>query len=247
MTTSKETSSPAQALSEHLGGWTETLDAEYGTAPEFFDRFGAMVDVPRSRGALTPVEQALIGVAVVGNAAGTNWPRLRAYVRAALELGASRAEVRDVLQLVSIMSIHALSVGAPAVADVLSERGVRPSSALSDRQRALRADFERKRGYWHKSWDDVLTLDADMFEAYMNFSTVGAQFGSLPVKLRELIYIAIDCVITHLYVPGIQIHTRAALDAGASVDEILSAIEIATLTGADPYFEAMTRIPELFE
>ncbi|EID76198.1 MULTISPECIES: carboxymuconolactone decarboxylase family protein [Rhodococcus] len=62
-----------------------------------------------------------------------------------------------------------------------------------------------------------------------------------------MIYIAISCLVTHLYVPGVQIHTRAALDAGASVEEILSAIEIATFTGADPYFETMTRIPELFE
>ncbi|MBA8961571.1 alkylhydroperoxidase/carboxymuconolactone decarboxylase family protein YurZ [Rhodococcus percolatus] len=247
MTISKENLAPVQALSGHLGEWNDTLDAEYHDSPEVFDRFGAMVDVPRSRGALTPIEQALIGVAVVGNAASTNWPRLRAYVRAALDLGASRAEVRDVLQLVSIMSIHALSIGAPAVAEVLSEWGIRPPSGLSDRQRNLRADFEQKRGYWHKSWADVLALDPDMFEAYMNFSIVGAQFGSLPVKLRELIYIAISCVVTHLYVPGVQIHTRAALDAGASVEEILSAIAIATFTGADPYFEAMTRIPELFE
>ncbi|MDV8070606.1 carboxymuconolactone decarboxylase family protein [Rhodococcus sp. IEGM 1366] len=247
MTTSEEHTAPAEALSGYLGGWTDTLDAEYRDSPKFFDRFLAMLDVPRSRDSLTPVEQALIGVAVVGNTASTNWPRLRAYVRVALRLGASRSEVRDVLQLVSIMSIHALSIGAPAVADVLRERGIGPSAELSARQQGLRADFEHNRGYWHKSWDDVLALDPDMFEAYTNFSTVGPQFGSLPVKLRELIYIAIDCVVTHLYVPGVQIHTRAALDAGATVDEILSAIEIAAFTGADPYFEAIARVPELFE
>lgn len=236
-----------QIMSDHLGGWNETLDAEYRETPEFFDRFGAMVDVPRIREALTPIEHALIGVAVVGNAANTNWPRLRAYVDAALRAGADRGQIRDVLQLVSIMSIHALSIGAPAVAKVLSERGHGTSAELTDRQRRLRSDFESLRGYWHSSWDDVLALDPDMFEAYMKFSVVGSQFGSLPEKLRELIYIAIDCVVTHLYVPGVEIHTRAALDAGASVEEVLSAIEIATFTGADPYFEAMSRIPELFE
>ena len=89
MTISKENLAPVQALSGHLGDWNDALDAEYRDSPEFFDRFGAMVDVPRSRGALTPIEQALIGVAVVGNAASTNWPRLRAYVRAALDRGAS--------------------------------------------------------------------------------------------------------------------------------------------------------------
>lgn len=240
------TTTVQQILSDHLGGWNETLDIEYRDASEFFDRFSAMIDVPRARGALEPVDRALIGVAVVGNAANTNWPRLRAYVHAALHAGADRGQVRDVLQLVSIMSIHALSIGAPAVVRVLSERGHGPTAELSDRHRRLRSEFESQRGYWHSSWDDVLALDPDMFEAYLNFSVVGSQFGSLSEKLRELIYIAIDCVVTHLYVPGVEIHTRAALDAGASVEEVLSAIEIATLTGADPYFEAMSRIPELF-
>ena len=66
-----------------------------------------------------------------------------------------------------------------------------------------------------------------------------AEEGSLGVRMRELIYVAIDSVPTHLYVPGVEIHARNALDAGASAEQILTAIEIAALLGADPYFNAV--------
>lgn len=232
-------------LIRHLGGWDRRLAAEYRDSPVFFDRFLAMLKVPGGRGALPPVDQALIGVAVVGNVAYSNWPRLEAYVTAALELGATREQVRDVLRTVSIMSIHAGTVGIPALATVLRERGIEPPAATDPRRVQLRAEFERRREYWHETWDDMLSLDPDLFEAYTDFSMTAAEHGALDAKLRELIYIAIDCVITHLYVPGVEIHARRALDLGATPDEIVTAIEIAALTGSDLYFEAIQRIPGL--
>ncbi|MFD8364935.1 carboxymuconolactone decarboxylase family protein [Streptomyces hygroscopicus] len=236
--TAKQT---AAELGSYLGTWNDAVAAEHEDSPEFFRRFAAMADVPRRRAALSPVDQALIGVAVVANTANTNWPRFDAYVRTALERGATRGQVRDVLQLVSIMSIHAMTVGVPALRRVLEERGHAVGHEPDERRARLRAEFERRRGYWHETWDDMLALDPEMFEAYTHFSTVVAEHGSLDTRLRELIYIAIDCVVTHLYVPGVEIHARNALDAGATPDQILGAMEIAVLTGADPYFEAIQR------
>ena len=43
---------------------------------------------------------------------------------------------------------------------------------LSARQRELKADLERKRGYWNDFWKEMLLLDADFFEAYTAFSSV---------------------------------------------------------------------------
>jgi alkylhydroperoxidase/carboxymuconolactone decarboxylase family protein YurZ len=41
-----------------------------------------------------------------------------------------------------------------------------------------------------------------------------------------------------MYAPGVEIHARKALDAGATPQQIVTAIEIAALVGADPYIEA---------
>lgn len=226
-------------LESHVGGWTSDLESEREQRPLFFDRFAAMVAVPAERRSLSPVDRALIGVALVGNVANTKWSRFEAQQTVALDAGATREQIRDVLQLVSIMSIHAMTTSVPALMRVLVERGLAPGRSLDDRQRSLKEDFERRRGYWHETWDDVLVLDPEMFAAYTEFSTSAAEEGSLGTRLRELIYIAIDSVPTHLYVPGVEIHARNALDAGATADQILEVIEIAALLGADPYITAV--------
>ena len=232
-------------LENHLGPLSAAMRAERDDAPEFFERFGRMTSVPAQKGALNEIDRALIGLAVVGNAAGTNWPRLESYARTALAAGATREQVRDVLRLVSIMSIHSMTVGVPALVGVLRERGV-PTPGDDARRQHLRAQFLRIRGYWHDTWDDMLAMDPDMFEAYTAFSTVVAEHGSLDERLRELIYVAIDSIVTHLYVPGIEIHSRRALDAGATPEQLLTAMEIAALTGANPYFEAVDRLDSIF-
>lgn len=226
-------------LEQHVGGWTSELESERAERPLFFERLAAMIAVPAERASLSPVDRALIGVALVANVANTRWCRFEAHQRLALDAGATREQIRDVLQLVSIMSIHAMTTSVPALMRVLGERGLAPDRTLDDRQRSLKRDFERRRGYWHETWDDVLVLDPDMFAAYTAFSTSVAEEGSLDVRLRELIYIAIDSVPTHLYVPGVEIHARNALDAGATPYQIVEAIEIAALLGADPYLTAV--------
>jgi len=226
-------------LEQHLGGWTRDLESERKERPLFFERLAAMVAVPAERGSLTPVDRALIGVALTANVANTTWSRFEAHRNLALDAGATRTQIRDVLQLVSIMSIHALTTSVPALMRVLEERGIAPARDLDERRQRLKEDFERRRGYWHETWDDVLTLDPEMFSAYTAFSTSAADEGSLDMRLRELIYIAIDSVPTHLYVPGVEIHARNALDAGATAEQILEAIEIAALLGADPYVTAV--------
>ena len=93
------------------------------------------------------------------------------------------------------------------------------SEALTDRQKALKEQFIKERGYWSDElWEPVLKLDVDYFEAYLNFSAVPWRHGVLSPKMKELIYIAIDASTTHLYEPGLGQHIRNALKYGATKD-----------------------------
>jgi alkylhydroperoxidase/carboxymuconolactone decarboxylase family protein YurZ len=47
--------------------------------------------------------------------------------------------------------------------------------------------------------------------------------------MKELVYCAFDCAATHLYVPGLKLHFKNALGYGATPQEILEVLEIATL------------------
>jgi len=100
------------------------------------------------------------------------------------------------------------------------------------RRRALREEFERARGYWSEVWNDLLELDPDFFEAYMNLSSVPwRRADGLEPKLRELIYVAIDASTTHLYGAGTRIHMRNALKYGATREEIMEVLQLTSVLG----------------
>jgi alkylhydroperoxidase/carboxymuconolactone decarboxylase family protein YurZ len=77
----------------------------------------------------------------------------------------------------------------------------------------------------------MLRLDSDFVRAYLNFSAVPWRQNHLPDKVKELIYIAVDANATHMYLPGVQQHVRAALGFGATPGEIMEVLELAATLG----------------
>lgn len=102
---------------------------------------------------------------------------------------------------------------------------------FDSRQQKLKDKFTEARGYWSALWDDVLALDPDFFEAYLNFSSVPWRTGTLAPKVREFIYIAIDVSTTHLYDPGTRVHIQNALKHGATKEEIMEVIQLTSVLG----------------
>ena len=105
------------------------------------------------------------------------------------------------------------------------------SRELSARQEEIKAEFTEKRGYWNPFWDEMLWLDPEFFAAYTQFSSVPWVSGTLEPKVKELIYTAFDVSATHLYVSGLRQHIRNALDYGATREEVLEVIELASVIG----------------
>jgi len=102
---------------------------------------------------------------------------------------------------------------------------------LDARRQKLKADFMQARGYWAPIWEQVLELSPDYFEAYTNLSSVPWRTGTLAPKVKEFVYIAIDAATTHLYNAGTRIHIANALRHGASRDEIMEVLMIASVLG----------------
>ena len=57
--------------------------------------------------------------------------------------------------------------------------------------------------------------------------------GVLTPKFVELISIAFDAAITHMYAPGMRRHIKAALALGASVAEIMTVSKLCVSQGAN--------------
>ncbi len=104
-------------------------------------------------------------------------------------------------------------------------------SELSPRQLALKQAFTEARGYWNQTWEQVLRLDANFFEAYLNFSAVPWRHGVLAPKVKEFIYIAIDASTTHLHASGTRTHIANALRLGATQQEIMEVLQLISVLG----------------
>jgi alkylhydroperoxidase/carboxymuconolactone decarboxylase family protein YurZ len=209
--------------------------------PAFFEAFAELAAVPRRATALEPKVKELVCLAV--NAAATHMyePGIREHARRAVELGASKEELLEVLQLTSTLGIHASTVGVPLLLEALGDREVPP---LDERRAALKADFEAKRGYWHEFWDGLLELDPDFFEAYVEFSSYPWTNGVLEPKIKELIYTAFDASATHMYVPGLRQHIENALAYGATPAEVMEVFELASTIGIHGYLVALPTVLE---
>jgi alkylhydroperoxidase/carboxymuconolactone decarboxylase family protein YurZ len=240
---------PAEALriefeSAH-GYWNESLADMLRLDVTFFRAYLDLSTVAMRSGALDPKVRALINLAVDANATHLFVPGVRRDVARALALGASDAEIMEVLELAATLGIHAANAGVPILLEVLAETGTAPDVLdLDARQRQLKADFEQNRGYWNPIWDGVLKLAPDFFEAYLAYSSVPWKHGVLEPKVKELVYCAFDCSATHLWLPGLKLHMRNALGHGATPLEIMEVIQIASVLGAHAFEYAMPALRE---
>jgi alkylhydroperoxidase/carboxymuconolactone decarboxylase family protein YurZ len=215
--------------------------------PEFYEAYLQFSQAPRRSPALKPKVAELVMIAVDGATTHLYEPGLRVHIRRAIEHGATREELLEVLELTATMGIHAANIGVPLLFKVLEERGEHPSGELDERRERLKAQFTAKRGYWHEFWHDVLVLDPDFFEAYIAFSGHPWERGVLEPKVKELIYCAFDVSATHLYVPGLELHMRNALGYGATREEIMEVIELASVIGIHTCFLGVPIVLEELE
>lgn len=213
------------------GSEPDPWDAVRSVDPGFEVVFDRLADVPRQADHLGRRLRALIGLAVDANVTHLDPHGVRRHIREALLAGASPGEVMEVLECSATVSIHAMNVGVPVLDRVLERRGLRPARELTERQERLKSDFTEQRRYWNATWDSILELDPDLFEAYTDFSAHPWRRDRLSPMVRELIYIAFDTSATHLYEIGLTLHIENALDLGATTEQVLEVMEIATLIG----------------
>jgi alkylhydroperoxidase/carboxymuconolactone decarboxylase family protein YurZ len=214
------------------GTWSTAWEKILELDAEFLRAYLEWSAVPLRKRQLEPKVREFIFIAADAAATHLYEPGIRQHVRAALEAGASAAEVMEVLELTSTLGIHACNIGIPLLIEVLTEEGMRAGPApLSAHQQQLKSEFTASRGYWHEFWDGLLELDEELFAAYLDFSSVPWRTGVLAPKVKEFVYIAFDAAATHLYIPGLKLHLRNAVRLGATTAEIIEVLEIVSVIG----------------
>jgi alkylhydroperoxidase/carboxymuconolactone decarboxylase family protein YurZ len=170
------------------------------------------------------------------------------HLKAAIDFGATREELMEVLELTSIVGVHALNVGVPILREVLEEVGQFDTvHAFDERQTRCREQFIREQGTWDAPWEALLSVDPDLFEKYAEFAAVPFRSGHLSPKVRELVLCAVDAAATHLYKPGIKRHMHNALRYGATAQELMEVLEIVSVIGIHGALIAVPMLEGYFE
>jgi len=104
-----------------FGVWDGRAATAIRSDPEFFARFLTWAGAARVCGVLSPRVVALISIAANASVTHLDRAALAREVRAALALGVSPAEILEVCNMTSGVSVHSLTVGVPIIAELMRE------------------------------------------------------------------------------------------------------------------------------
>lgn len=92
-------------------------------------------------------------------------------------------------------------------------------------------DALRAEGHWNSDWDAMASLAPDWTEQFMRMVSIPLNSPALDPRTFELICIAIDASVTHMFAPGTRRHIRRALDLGVSTEEIMVVLQLTATLG----------------
>ena len=211
------------------GPWDRAIETLREWDPDWADACVAMSTNPWTTGVLPRKFVELVGIALNAACTNLNPDGTRRHIRAALKAGATRDEILLVLKCASVMSIHSCSLGAPILLEEAKAAGRQPlpkpaaATPACDRMKAI--------GQWNAAWDPFYQLDPVWTDEFM--ATGAGIYGSgvLSPKEMELLSIAFDASYTHMYAPGTRRHIHNALQAGATMEEIMEVLKLCVAQG----------------
>ena len=109
----------------------------------------------------------------------------------------------------------------------------------------LKAQYMASRGYWSARMERLMRCAPEYFAAYTALSGVPLQRQDLPPKYAELIFVGINLVVPHLYGDGARLHIKKALAEGATPEEVLEVMQIASLVGVHSMHLGLDILEEL--
>lgn len=191
-----------------------------------------LVDAPEGED-LDELTEVYINIALSSSAMSLDVEGTRRWMARALELGATRDQVHEIVTLVSGMGVHTFfeasrtldSLTAPA-------EGPAPFDAA---QQELWDKYVGSSGYWDPMEEEIpgflaslLRMSPKAFEAFFTFAAVPFRMRSLSNATKELISMTVDACPAHRYLPGMRLHLRNSLGLGHGSRAILGAIRVAS-------------------
>jgi alkylhydroperoxidase/carboxymuconolactone decarboxylase family protein YurZ len=211
------------------GPWDSALNQLREWEPKWAEMCAKMSTNPWTSGVLSRKFVELVSVGLNAACTNLNPDGTRRHIRAALDAGATRDEILFVIKCAAVMSIHSCSLGAPILLEEAKAAGKQPAPKAPAATPAC--DQMKAIGQWNAAWDPFFQLDPVWTDEFM--ATGAGIYGSgvMSAKDTELLSIAFDASFTHMYAPGTRRHIHNALQAGATMEEIMEVLKLCVAQG----------------
>jgi alkylhydroperoxidase/carboxymuconolactone decarboxylase family protein YurZ len=216
---------------QETGPWDPALARLREWDPEWAAMCVKMTTNPWTSGILPRKTIALICIGLNASCTNLNPDGTRRHIRAALEAGATREEILEVLKACAVgPALHSCSLGAPILLEEAKAMGVEPAKR-SNIEATPACDKMKAVGQWNRAWDPFYELDPVWTDQFMATGIGIYAGGVMTPKLIELLSIAVDASYTHMYAPGTRRHIQAALKLGATMEEITEVLKLCVVQG----------------
>lgn len=185
--------------------------------------------------ALDALSAALVELGVAVSVTALDRRAIDAGIARAFDVGASAAQVQEVIVLVSGLGVHSLMASSAQVLAEAANRGrVDPRQPLDAERQALWNRCVGDDPFWVGFEREVpgflealLRLSPDVFRAFFDYCALPWRSGTVRPVVKELIAVASDATPTHRFLPGFRLHLRNAIKLGAGRRAILDTLAIA--------------------
>ena len=107
-----------ESFIKNRGYWSPFWDDMLKLSPEFFECYLDFSSVPWKSGTLEPKVKEFIYIAIDTATTQLHEEGARIHIRNALNYGATKEEIMEIFQCVSVLGMHALTEGGPMLRDL---------------------------------------------------------------------------------------------------------------------------------
>ena len=107
-----------ESFIKNRGYWSPFWDDMLKLSPEFFECYLDFSSVPWKSGTLEPKVKEFIYIAIDTATTHLHEEGARIHIRNALNYGATKEEIMEIFQCVSVLGMHALTEGGPMLRDL---------------------------------------------------------------------------------------------------------------------------------
>ncbi|MDB5898956.1 MAG: hypothetical protein JWP22_4376 [Ramlibacter sp.] len=212
--------------------WTQTMLA---VNPGFLQHYARYAGYPARKGPLTARMVELIYVGLDASSSHLFASGLHTHMKRAREVGASEADIFDVLHVVTVQGVTSVCQATDILAEFTDARVAAVDPALQVRIDSLGARYAL-------SLQAIARLDPGYVEALLSFVEQGSPEAGLTPGERSLVQLALHACFTAFNPGAVRRIIGTALSQGVTPPELLQAIQLGahlavhgTALGADVF------------